>query len=125
VESASGCVSRADRRFDLACPCNVYPPLTDCLAHHAFPLVACGNTSGDVRVAWFDNRTSFWNVYYRESLDGGNTFSPEVVLSNDDSAKLPWKSTSGMGFLWPFGDYGQMLVDSEGFTQAVWGEVRA
>ncbi len=38
-----------------------------------FPMIAATG-DGDVRVAWFDERTGKWNVWYRRSTDGGQTW---------------------------------------------------
>src|SRR4029077_4753210 len=49
---------------------------------HAFPTVVAG-TAGDVRIAWMDTRNApLWNTYYRNSTNGGATWSPETRLSN-------------------------------------------
>src|SRR6185436_18218417 len=50
--------------------------------HHNFPAIAAtGN--GDVRISWMDARAANggmdkWNVYYRSSTNGGNTWSNEA-----------------------------------------------
>src|SRR5439155_739695 len=49
-------------------------------AFHVFPGVEAGD-AGDVRVAWMDNRTGAYNVWYRSSSDGGQTWSAEVKVS--------------------------------------------
>ena len=86
---------------------------------HAFPALAAGAT-GDIRIAWMDQRnTPHWNVYYRTSTDRGTTWSGETKLST---------SVSGFtyifpdGFRFPFGDYFDMTIDSQGHTQSCWGE---
>jgi len=86
---------------------------------HAFPALAAG-TAGDVRVAWMDTRKSpFWNTYYRSSTNGGATWSLESRLS---SYVPGYRYIRPQGFRFPFGDYFEMDIDSEGRTQAVWGE---
>lgn len=93
---------------------------------HGFPAIVAG-VPGDVRVAWMDTRSSeaghpertLWNTFYRASTNGGATWSSELQLSgpvrNYDYI-LP------TGFLFPFGDYFGLAIDSEGNTHAVWGE---
>lgn len=93
---------------------------------HAFPAVAAG-AAGDIRIAWMDNRSPLqhWNVYYRSSVDGGNTWSGESQLSSFDSAdSTPAYATYIFpdGFRFPFGDYFDLTIDSLGHTQACWGE---
>ncbi len=52
---------------------------------HAFPAItAAGN--GDVRIAWMDARAANggmdrWNVYYRSSTNGGDSWSAETDIS--------------------------------------------
>jgi len=86
---------------------------------HAFPALAAGD-AGDVRVAWMDTRQApLWNVYYRNSSNGGATWSEESRLSN----YLPgYRYIRSKGFSFPFGDYFGIGIDSGGQTQAVWGE---
>ena len=86
-----------------------------------FPMLAATGT-GDVRVAWMDDRTGRWNTWYRRSIDGGLTWSHEVRLSNRPSG-APYKSVQGFRF--PYGDYGQIDIDDRGRTHAVWGESRS
>ena len=86
---------------------------------HAFPALAAGS-AGDVRIAWMDTRQApFWNVYYRNSSNGGATWSDESRLSG----YVPgYRYIRSKGFSFPFGDYFQIGIDSQGQTQAVWGE---
>jgi hypothetical protein len=56
--------------------------------YHGFPMVANGPSSGDVRVAWMDNRTGDWNLYYRESTDYGQSWSSSIRLSQAQLFKL-------------------------------------
>jgi hypothetical protein len=105
-------------------------------ANNVFPaLVATG--IGDVRIAWQDDRNGFdaggndpaarWNTYYRESTDGGDTWSEEAQLSAfvtgfaykfDTTAVEPRDD----GYLQPYGDYFELDIDALGSTVALWGE---
>ena len=88
---------------------------------HSFMFLATGSSSCDVRAAWMDNRTGAWNVWYRESVDCGTTFSsPSVRLSWSDNPGFNFQSSAG--FTFPYGDYGSMTVDSDDNTHIVWGE---
>ena len=88
---------------------------------HCFPAITAG-VAGDVRIAWMDTRAgSLWNVFTRSSSNGGATWSSEVRLS----AEAPgYDYVSPEGFKFPFGDYFSIAIDSNGNTQAVWGEGR-
>jgi len=91
---------------------------------HAFPAIAAGG-NGDVRIAWMDARAASggidrWNVYYRRSTDGGNTWSAESDLSTYVPTYPSYIFTDGFRF--PFGDYFEMDIDQAGTTHAVWGE---
>jgi hypothetical protein len=90
---------------------------------HAFPAITSGGNN-DVRIAWMDARAANggmdrWNVYYRSSTDGGATWSAEKDISTYVSG-FSYIFTDGFRF--PFGDYFEMEVDSQGVTHAVWGE---
>jgi hypothetical protein len=78
--------------------------------------------SGDVR-AWYMQTTGSnvdaWNVYYRNSTDGGVTWSAPVRIS-DATSGAAYKSASG--FLEVYGDYGEMAITSTGKSIAAWGE---
>lgn len=96
-------------------------PVRGDLVYVSFPLVAGGSMSGDVRVAWMDNRTGMWNLFYRESLDffsTDETSTNSTRLSNYD--KFTFQSSDG--FVFPYGDYGSMQVDAQDNTHVVWGE---
>ena len=93
---------------------------------HAFPAIVAG-TSGDVRIAWMDTRGTdpehrdvpLWNTFYRSSTNGGATWSGEVQLS---APAREYDYMTQRGFLFPFGDYFSLAIDSDGDTHAVWGE---
>lgn len=95
---------------------------------HAFPVIVAG-VSGDVRIAWMDARASepghadrpLWNTIYRSSTNGGATWSGETALS---SPARGYDYILPTGFRFPFGDYFGLAIDSDGATQAVWGEGR-
>src|SRR6266850_1002152 len=86
---------------------------------HAFPAIAAG-ISGDVRIAWMDQRNfPHWDVYYRSSPDGGTTWSSEVTLSTSVSG---YSYIFSDGFRFPFGDYFELALDFQDHTHAVWCE---
>ncbi len=93
---------------------------------HSFPALVAG-AAGDVRIAWMDARAAeagrsnipLWNTYYRSSTNGGATWSPETPLSG---AVRGYDYILPAGFRFPFGDYFGLAIDSDGATQAVWGE---
>jgi hypothetical protein len=86
---------------------------------HAFPALAAGE-AGDVRIAWMDARNRpLWNTYYRNSTNGGATWSAESRIS---SYVPGYRYVHTKGFSFPFGDYFGIGIDNQGRTQAVWGE---
>jgi BNR repeat-like domain len=95
---------------------------------HAFPAIVAG-ASGDVRIAWMDARARelghrnrpLWNTFYRNSTNGGATWSTEMRLSGPAQG---YEYILPGGFRFPFGDYFGLAIDSEGTTHAVWGEGR-
>jgi len=89
---------------------------------HCFPTLIAGGAPGDVRIAWMDQRNALWNVFYRTSNDGGQTFGPSVRLST----YVPgYQYLKPAGFDFPYGDYFQMTIDPQGLTHAVFGEAKA
>ena len=90
---------------------------------HCFPAIIAGGP-GDVRVGWMDTRAStpgqtLWNTFYRNSTNGGATWSPETRLSGPASG---YDYILPAGFRFPFGDYFSMAIDNESTTHVVWGE---
>ena len=88
---------------------------------HAFPAIVAQG-SGDVRIAWMDARHAdgdLWNVYYRSSGNGGQTWGTEL----DISTFVPGlEYIQPEGFEFPFGDYYELAIDDLGATHAVFGE---
>ena len=74
---------------------------------HIFPAIASGG-SGDVRLAWMDNRTGAFRVYYKTSSDAGRTWSGVTPISGS--------------FQSGYGDYFELAVGVRGVTHAVWGQ---
>ncbi|HEV7217229.1 MAG TPA: sialidase family protein [Terriglobales bacterium] len=86
---------------------------------HAFPALAAGG-QGDVRIAWMDLRDDpDWNVFSRVSSNGGGVWRNPKQIS---SYVKGFGYIHPNGFSFPFGDYFQIAIDSDGQTQAVWGE---
>ncbi len=86
---------------------------------HAFPAIVAGN-SGDVRIAWMDERNApFWNTYYRSSSNGGATWGEETRISGYAPG---YSYIDTQGFRFPFGDYFGLAIDNHGDTHTVWGE---
>lgn len=90
---------------------------------HCFPAIVAG-ASGDVRIAWMDTRAStphsmLWNTYYRNSTNGGATWSGETRLSGSTPG---YDYILPAGFRFPFGDYFSIAIDDQGTTHVVWGE---
>jgi len=88
---------------------------------HCFPTIIAG-TAGDVRIAWMDTRHSpLWNVFERNSSNGGATWSAESQLSGGAPG---YDYVHSEGFNFPFGDYFSIAIDNLGITHVVWGEGR-
>ena len=92
---------------------------------HAFPAIAAGN-SGDVRIAWMEmdarnssDTSKAWNVFYRNSSNGGATWGDETRVS---SYVPGYRYISNKGFSFPFGDYFGLAIDNQNDTHVVWGE---
>jgi hypothetical protein len=95
---------------------------------HCFPAIVAG-AAGDVRIAWMDARAiepghpgrHLWNTYYRNSTNGGASWTRESRLSRRAAG---YDYILPTGFRFPFGDYFSLAIDSDGATHAVWGEGR-
>lgn len=98
------------------------PLSSEQLEHNAFPALAAGPQAGDFRVVWqgsFDGRTDVWNTWYRRTTDGGETWDRAARLSDLDSG-TSYRHEDG--FIFPYGDYLEIAVDSDGRNHVIWGE---
>jgi hypothetical protein len=115
------------------------------------PVVAV-NRDGVVGVMWYDRRESKdnlgWNIRFRASLDGGETFLPSVRVSEaptifNQNTKWPifyWSAITGGGSAQPGGpltldlqitgqllnggDYAGMAADINGVFHPIWADNR-
>jgi len=98
----------------------ISPPFNNALA--GFPALASGTQPGDFRVVWIDDRNgseTAFNVWYRQTSDGGKTWSAVARLSNARDGAV-YKTADGFAF--PYGDYLEIGVDGNGALHAIWGE---
>ena len=87
-------------------------------AWHVFPTIDAG-ASGDLRVAWMDNHTGMFNVWYTSSSDGGIHWSSETQVSQ----YIPgYAWITEQGFAFPYGDYFILDLDPAGHMHLTWGE---
>ena len=61
-----------------------------------------------------------WNVWYRSSSNGGQTWPPPVKIDDAPAGAAPYVHQDGFGEI--YGDYGEIAVTSTGKTIATWGE---
>ncbi len=95
---------------------------TNTSVNNGFPALATGTSAQDFRLTWQDDRngpTTAWNTWYRRSTNGGATWSNAIRLS-DLTSGAPYKSSGG--YLFPYGDYQEIAVDSTGRNHFIWGE---
>jgi hypothetical protein len=81
--------------------------------------VAAAGKTGLFVITWMDKRGGAWNVWERESTDGGVTWSADTKVS-DASSGAAYKTAAGFGF--PYGDYDMVAINSSGKPVAVMGE---
>jgi hypothetical protein len=87
-------------------------------AWHVFPAMDAG-ARGEVFIAWMDNHTGNYNVWYRSSLDGGRSWSPEVRVS---SLQGHFSYLNATGFTFPYGDYFILNANPNDVVHLAWGE---
>ncbi|MGH8291331.1 MAG: sialidase family protein [Steroidobacteraceae bacterium] len=90
-------------------------------ADFSYPAIT-GAGAGSFRATFMDDRAGKFNVRYRQSSDGGITWSREVRISTATSG-APYVNANGFGA--PYGDYSGISVLSSGCTIAIWGESAA
>lgn len=91
-----------------------------------FPTIGAG-AAGTVYVAWMDDRQGSpvdhkngWNVWLRTWTTGGSTWSgPSQRISAPDPAQSQSRAN---GFLFPYGDYMGMALNTCGAPVLTWGE---
>jgi hypothetical protein len=79
---------------------------------------------GDVRIWYMQTREGDnpdrWNVFYRTSADGGDTWSSPVRISDAPAGATAYQHAKGFDEI--YGDYGEIAVTNTGKTFATWGE---
>ena len=82
-------------------------------------VAAAGKAAGQFVITWMDNRGGAFNVWERQSADGGATWSADVKVS-DATSGASYKTAAGFGT--PYGDYDTVAINSAGKAVAVMGE---
>ena len=91
-----------------------------------FPRIE-GGADGQIGVIWMDDRlgdpldhTNGWNVWYRSSTDGGETWTgPSARVSQFDQSR---SESHPNGFDFPYGDYQGIDLTPTGDIVMAWGE---
>lgn len=96
------------------------PTTINALGNNTSPAIVAARP-GDFRLVWQDSRNGAraWNTWFARSRDAGETWGSPVRLS-DRSTGEPYKSNAG--YVFPFGDYLDLSVDSHGTDYVIWGE---
>jgi hypothetical protein len=81
--------------------------------------VAAAGKGSTIVITWMDNRGGGWNVWERQSTNGGSTWTADSKAS-DATAGASYKTTAGFGF--PYGDYDMVAINSAGKAVAIMGE---
>jgi hypothetical protein len=82
-------------------------------------VAAAGKAAGQFVITWMDNRGGAFNVWERQSADGGATWTADAKVS-DATSGASYKTTAGFGT--PYGDYDTVAINSAGKAVAVMGE---
>jgi hypothetical protein len=91
-----------------------------------FPRIE-GGVAGQIGVIWMDDRlgepldhNNGWNVWFRTSANGGNSWSgPSERVSQFDPSR---SESHPNGFEFPYGDYQGIDFNATGRAAIVWGE---
>jgi hypothetical protein len=67
-------------------------------------------SEANVFAVWEDNRNGEWEIYFSNSSDGGDTFSPDIMVN--DNIRNAWRLTSSIA------------VDNEGNIFVLWSDDR-
>ena len=81
--------------------------------------VAAAGKGNEFVITWMDKRGGAWNVWERQSTDGGASWTADAKVS-DAVSGASYKTTLGFGF--PYGDYDTVAINSAGKAVAVMGE---
>ena len=85
----------------------------------ATQVAAAGKAAGQFVITWMDKRGGAFNVWERQSADGGATWSADAKVS-DATSGASYKTAAGFGT--PYGDYDTVAINSAGKAVAVMGE---
>jgi len=85
----------------------------------ATQVAAVGKAAGQFVITWMDNRGGGFNVWERQSADGGATWTADAKVS-DATSGASYKTAAGFGS--PYGDYDTVAINSAGKAVAVMGE---
>jgi hypothetical protein len=85
----------------------------------ATSVAAAGKAAGQFVITWMDDRGGGWNVWERQSSDGGSTWAADAKVS-DATSGATYKTATGFGL--PYGDYDTVAINSTGKAVAVMGE---
>ena len=91
------------------------------VGHNATSPSVEARRNGEVR-AWYMEENAgpnSWNVWFRRSHDGGESWSDAVKIS-DAISGAAYKRPAG--FYEVYGDYGEIAITADGSTIGVWGE---
>ncbi|HKA18804.1 MAG TPA: sialidase family protein [Blastocatellia bacterium] len=114
----------ADRGEKWSNPAPVHQTQTDIM--RKTPTVAV-NKDGVVAVTWYDRvdpTRRCWELYFAASLDGGQTFLPEVRVSTTMSCPEN-PLNAGTAQRWPTGgDYSGLVATSDGLFHVFWSDSR-
>lgn len=111
-------VGRADDKTAFGCP--------DAQCYALYPRIE-GGARGKISVIWMDDRlgrpldhNNGWNVWYRTSTNGGDTWrGPSIRVSQYDPSR---SESHPNGFEFPYGDYQGIDLTGTGRAVMVWGE---
>ena len=81
--------------------------------------VAAAGKGSTIVITWMDKRGGAWNVWERQSTNGGSTWTADAKVS-DATTGASYKTAAGFGF--PYGDYDMVAINSSGKAVSAAGE---
>jgi hypothetical protein len=83
------------------------------------------NKDGVIAVSWYERQDKCLDIYFTASLDSGQSFLPEVKVSNATSCPDVPQNKGAFALFDAGGDYSGLAATSDGLFHVVWSDARS